>query len=80
MAGKGRFPGREATHPLSPHLLHPHLRQPKKNGQKFDPREGLNLEMLLVGKQEKSEKGEVAKRVWGSLSRRPLTQRVSGKN
>ena len=27
----GRFPGRAARHPLSPHLLHPHLRQPKKN-------------------------------------------------
>ena len=26
----GRFPGRAARHPLSPHLLHPHLRQPKK--------------------------------------------------
>ena len=26
---KGRFPGRAARHPLSPHLLHPHLRQPK---------------------------------------------------
>ena len=25
----GRFPGRAARHPLSPHLLHPHLRQPK---------------------------------------------------
>ena len=24
-----RFPGRVAKHPLSPHLLHPHLRQPK---------------------------------------------------
>ena len=24
----GRFPGRAARHPLSPHLLHPHLRQP----------------------------------------------------
>ena len=24
-----RFPGRAARHPLSPHLLHPHLRQPK---------------------------------------------------
>ena len=23
-----RFPGRAARHPLSPHLLHPHLRQP----------------------------------------------------
>ena len=29
---KGRFPGRAARHPLSPHLLHPHWRQaaPKK--------------------------------------------------
>ena len=26
----GRFPGRAARHPLSPHLLHPHLRQPNK--------------------------------------------------
>ena len=25
----GRFPRRPARHPLSPHLLHPHLRQPK---------------------------------------------------
>ena len=25
----GRFPGRVARHPLSPDLLHPHLRQPK---------------------------------------------------
>ena len=25
----GRFPRRAARHPLSPHLLHPHLRQPK---------------------------------------------------
>ena len=25
----GRFPGREARHPLNPHLSHPHLRQPK---------------------------------------------------
>ena len=25
----GRFPGRAARHPLNPHLLHPHLRQPK---------------------------------------------------
>ena len=25
----GRFPERAARHPLSPHLLHPHLRQPK---------------------------------------------------
>ena len=25
---KGRFPGRAARHPLSPHLLHPHFRQP----------------------------------------------------
>ena len=24
-----RFPGRAARHPSSPHLLHPHLRQPK---------------------------------------------------
>ena len=24
----GRFPGRSARHPLSPQLLHPHLRQP----------------------------------------------------
>ena len=24
----GRFPGRAARHPLNPHLLHPHLRQP----------------------------------------------------
>ena len=24
----GRFPRRAARHPLSPHLLHPHLRQP----------------------------------------------------
>ena len=24
----GRFPGRVARHPLNPHLLHPHLRQP----------------------------------------------------
>ena len=26
----GPFPGRAARHPSSPHLLHPHLRQPKK--------------------------------------------------
>ena len=26
----GRFPGRAARHCLSPHLLHPHLRQPNK--------------------------------------------------
>ena len=26
----GRFPGREARHPLNPHLLHPHLRHSKK--------------------------------------------------
>ena len=26
----GRFPGRAARYPLNPHLLHPHLRQPKK--------------------------------------------------
>ena len=30
-AGKGRFPGKEARHPLRPHLLHPHFRQPKKH-------------------------------------------------
>ena len=29
LADFGRFPGRAARHPLSPHLLHPHLRQPK---------------------------------------------------
>ena len=28
LADFGRFPGREARHPLSAHLLHPHLRQP----------------------------------------------------
>ena len=27
----GRFPGRAARRPLSPHLLHPHLRQPKEH-------------------------------------------------
>ena len=27
---KGRFPERAAGHPLKPHLLHPHLRQPNK--------------------------------------------------
>ena len=30
----GRFPGRAARHPLNPHLLHPHLRQPKRSLQK----------------------------------------------
>ena len=25
----GQFPGRAARHPLNPHLLHSHLRQPK---------------------------------------------------
>ena len=29
----GRFPGRAARHPLSLHLLHPHLRQPKNRSQ-----------------------------------------------
>ena len=29
----GRFPGREARHPLNPHLLHPHLRHSKNRLQ-----------------------------------------------
>ena len=37
----GQFPGRVARHPLNPHLLHPHLRQPKSD--KHRARELRNL-------------------------------------
>ena len=48
----GRFPGREARHPLNPHLLHPHLRHSNsskirgKFGEKIGAKFGTTIRKI----------------------------------
>ena len=43
----GRFPGRAARRPLNPHLLHPHLRQPKRCCQEESQKQRLDWMMTF---------------------------------
>ena len=60
-ADVGRCPGRDGRHPFSPHLLHPHLRQPNSEGTHHHPRAWARLTWWTWGTRSScvSPRGEL---------------------